>query len=269
MILLDQAGAGTSGATILRPVRAQKSFVEHFWAQSVRSSSDGPSWRVIPEANPNLIFVASRESRSIRIRCHVVGPRSCFTDVRMTDRILTCGVRLRPGALAVLTRLPASDFTDRSVPVEDVFGARGTLLTEQLAESRSPLAAISRLSDFLSHHWTQQKHIAHLPLGEHVRVEDMARQAGLPLRTLRARLIHHVGLSPKRALRVERLHRALRRSQHGPVSWAQIAVNCGFADQAHLIREFQDLLGESPTAWIRRSRLPISSRQGTLPHSRV
>jgi len=78
--------------------------------------------------------------------------------------------------------------------------------------------------------------------------------------------MQHLGLSPKRLLRIERLHRVLANSQGGSVSWAQLAVTCGFADQAHMIREFQELLGESPTAWSSRSALPICSRQRAGPN---
>jgi AraC-like DNA-binding protein len=260
MILLDQAGAGASGARFFPPLPAQEPFIEHFWIQQTRSSTVGRTWRIIPDVNPYLIFVVSREDSRVHGRCALVGPRSRFADVTMANRILTCGARLRPGALPLLTHFPASDFTDRSVLVEDVFGAHGKLLIEQLDELRSPIPAISIISDFLSHKCTGQNRVARLPVGAYSRVEDMAAQTSLPVRTLRSRLMQHVGLSPKRVIRIERLHRALVSSGGRSIAWAEIAASSGFADQAHMIREFHVLLGESPTAWSRRSRLPICSR---------
>jgi AraC-like DNA-binding protein len=261
MILLDQAGAGANVARFFPPLRTQEPLVEHFWVQHPRSSPVGHTWRIIPDANPYLIFVVSRKDSRVHGRCFLVGPRSRFADVRMADRILTCGARLRPGALPLLTRFSAADFTDRSVFVEDVFGKHGKLLTEQLDELRSPIPAVSIISDFLSHKWTGHERIARLPLGRYTRVEDMAAQTGLLIRTLRSRLIQHVGLSPKRVIRIERLQRALMSSQSHSSAWGEIAASSGFADQAHMIREFRDLLGESPTVWSRRSHLPICSRQ--------
>jgi AraC-like DNA-binding protein len=261
MILLDQAGAGANEARFFPPLRTQEPFIEHFWIQHNHSSPVGHTWRIIPDANPYLIFVLSHEDSRVHGRCCLVGPRSRFADVTVANRILTCGARLRPGALPLLTRFSASDFTDRSVFVEDVFGARGKLLMEQLDELKSPIAAIGIISEFLSLEWTGHNRVARLPLGRYTRVEDMAVQTGLPVRTLRSRLIQHVGLSPKRVIRIERLHRALFRSQYRPTAWGEIAASSGFADQAHMIREFHDLLGESPTSWSRRSRLPIRSRQ--------
>jgi AraC-like DNA-binding protein len=261
VILLDQAGAGADGARFFRPLRTHEPFIEHFWIQRTRSSPAGNNWRIIPDANPYLIFVAAHENSRVHQRCFLVGPRSRFADVTMADRILTCGARLRPGALPLLTRFSASDFTDRSVSVEDVFGVHGKMLIEQLDELRSPIAAVGIISDFLSHRWTVHNRVARLPLDQYTRVEEMAAQTGWPIRTMRSRLMQHVGLSPKRVIRIERLHRALFGSQYRSVAWGEIAASSGFADQAHMIREFRDLLGESPTVWSRRSRLPICSRR--------
>lgn len=250
MILLDQAGAGASRTKLFSPLPAQESLVECFWTQQVCSNPIGQSWRIIPDASPHLIFVASR----FKARCALVGARSRFADVSMAGRIFTCGARLRPGALPILTRLPASDFTDRSVPTEEAFGARGRILLERLAMLNSPNEALHLISDFLTGALADHDCAPRFCLGECARVEDMAAMSGLAVRTLHSRLRQHVGLSPKRALRIGRLQRALVGSQDRSTSWAQIAADSGFADQAHMIREFHDLLGESPTLWRQRSR---------------
>ncbi|HTX57718.1 MAG TPA: helix-turn-helix transcriptional regulator [Candidatus Acidoferrales bacterium] len=262
MILLDQAGAGADRARFFPPLRTQVPFIEHFWIQETDPTPVRRDWRIIPDLNPYLIFAISRKDSRAHARCVLVGPRSRFADVTMADRLLTCGARLRPGALPSLTRLPASDFTDRSVCVEDVFGARGRVLIERLDGLRCPNRAIRVISGFLSREWSRNdRRIDHLPLDEFTRVEDMAARTGLSIRTLRSRLASHVGLSPKRVIRIERLYRALVNAQRRAVAWGEIAASSGFADQAHMIRDFHDLLGESPTEWSRRSRLPIRSRQ--------
>ncbi|WP_232625925.1 helix-turn-helix domain-containing protein [Achromobacter deleyi] len=49
-----------------------------------------------------------------------------------------------------------------------------------------------------------------------------------------------------------RFHQACRLAQQPGSEWAQVAAAGGYADQAHLAREFIDLAGESPQAWARR-----------------
>lgn len=265
MILLDQAGAGATTARIFLPPRALDPLIEHFWVQQVQGSATGKTWRVIPDPNPYMIFVVSRKDSRVQARCALVGPRSRFADVSMANRVFTCGVRLRPGALPLLTGFPASDFTDRSVPVEAVFVARGKLLMERFGECCSPRRALEEMSHFFSRQRVDRNGLVRFPLDRCTRVGELAAQSGLPVRTLHGRVMQHVGLSPKRFLRVERLHRALATSQCHSIAWAQVSAISGYADQAHMIREFVALLGESPSAWRGRAPLPICSIQPPQP----
>jgi AraC-like DNA-binding protein len=261
MIVLDQAGAGADGARFFPPSPAHMPWLEYLWTQQVDAAPIGRTWRVVPELNPPLLFALGRAGSRLHARCVLVGARSRFADVAMANRTLTCGACLRPGALPHLTRLPSSDFTDQSIPIETVFGTRGKLLMERLGEPASCRGALDAIAAFLAELWTGQNACADLALEGCSRVEQLAARAGVPRRTLHSRLTQEVGLSPKRVLRIQRLHRALTLAQDRPSAWSQIAARSGFADQAHMTREFVDLLGESPSAWRQRSRLPIRSRQ--------
>ncbi|HZS61581.1 MAG TPA: helix-turn-helix domain-containing protein [Gemmatimonadaceae bacterium] len=253
MILLDQAGAGVGGVRFFPVPRGPRRVVEHFWVQHEHTGhSAGQTWRIIPDTGAHVIFVVSRERPGLSTRCYLIGARSCFTDVAVANRIFTLGARLRAGALPVLTRFPASDFTDRGIPVEESFGSRGKMLHERLGATHSPAAAVAVMAEFLSRECGDRA-MPRFPLAHCHRVEDMASALGWPVRTLHLRAVENLGLSPKRALRIERLHRALVGFQARSDGWAQIAANAGFTDQAHLIREFQSLLGETPTAWGRRA----------------
>jgi AraC-like DNA-binding protein len=265
MILLDQAGAGAEGARFFPPSPAQVPWVEYLWTQQVDAAAPGRTWRVVPELNQHLIFTLARTGSRLHARCFLVGARSRFADVVMANRIVTCGACLRPGAISHLTRLPSSDFTDRSISVEEAFGTQGKLLLEQLGGHLPSRDSVETIAAFLAQVGTSQNRRASLPLDGCNRVRQLAAQTGLPPRTLHSRLTRELGLSPKRVLRIQRLHRALKLAQDRSSAWPQIAAGSGFADQAHMIREFVDLLGESPTAWRRRSHLPISSIPRAVP----
>lgn len=64
------------------------------------------------------------------------------------------------------------------------------------------------------------------------------------------RFHEEVGIGPKAVARMVRFNRALTlaRTEKDP-DWADIAALCGYADQAHLIRDFRALAGETPAAW--------------------
>lgn len=85
-------------------------------------------------------------------------------------------------------------------------------------------------------------------------VAETARQIGWSTRYLSRRFKTQTGLRPVTAARMLRFQRATRMAR-GPVfNWAQVAHAAGYADQAHLIREFRELSGSTPTAWAARAR---------------
>ena len=75
---------------------------------------------------------------------------------------------------------------------------------------------------------------------------------GLPSRTLRRRFTAQVGLTPKRFARVQRLQRLVRAlGGEAQVDWAAMAAEHGYADQPHLADEFRELVGVTPTGYLR------------------
>jgi AraC-like DNA-binding protein len=80
-----------------------------------------------------------------------------------------------------------------------------------------------------------------------IAVETVAKEVGLSRRHLERRFRDRVGLSVKQIARIARIHSALDMIQRRPeLSGAEIAADCGYSDQAHLIRECQQLAGRTP-----------------------
>jgi len=244
--------------------RSLQPFVEHFWTQRKVPASAEQLWRIPPDANPYLIFTASSStSGEPRVRCMLVGPCSRFLDIPVGNRVYTCGVRLRPGVLRLLARLPVFELTNEALPIEEVFAARGLRLLDQLGEPASWDQAPARMAEFLRRELAKHDSFRPLPIRRTRSVDALAEEVGCATRTLHYRVVQEVGFSPKLWLRIERLHRAIASSIARVGPWAEIATNCGFADQAHMVREFKALLGESPTAWSRRSPfVPLAEAAG-------
>lgn len=264
MILFDQAGAAEFRSTLIPANDSLKGFVEHFFIQDAPTAAERlTAWRIVPDASPHIIVTAQQQTSFLEnIRCVVVGARSRFLDTSLVNRGITFGLRLHPGTLPLLTRLPAWDFSDRGAAVEDIFGARGRALVEQVASQRTIAEALRVLAEFFAEEFASQSPPCNVNPSQYRinRAKDLAALLGLPDRTLHARIKEHIGLAPKRYLRLQRLHGTLNVCRRRAQSWSQISAMCGYADQAHMVREFQDLLGESPAAWQKRS-LPICSRQ--------
>ena len=86
----------------------------------------------------------------------------------------------------------------------------------------------------------------------------MARQSGCSSRHFRRLCLDETGLTPKRLCRILRFRRTLNRIQSGPwnnapIDFSDVAAEAGYYDQAHLIREFQELAGCTPGSLVRHA----------------
>ncbi|PSR52711.1 hypothetical protein AHMF7605_03805 [Adhaeribacter arboris] len=79
---------------------------------------------------------------------------------------------------------------------------------------------------------------------------DLAYHTNMPLRTLERQFTERVGVSPKLFARFKRFHQALALMNYPkPATWTDIALTCGYYDQAHFIKEFKTFSNQSPTTY--------------------
>jgi AraC-like DNA-binding protein len=92
--------------------------------------------------------------------------------------------------------------------------------------------------------------------GGRVTIEELATQTGFTRKHLGTLFQQQVGLSPKSLARIHRFRGALALldGSAGQVPWAELAEQCGFYDQSHLINEFRRFTGFSPVELARRDR---------------
>ena len=82
------------------------------------------------------------------------------------------------------------------------------------------------------------------------RVDQLSAESGMTARTLQRLFADYVGVSPKWVMRRARLHEAAERADSGePVDWALLATDLGYADQAHLTRDFTVTIGVPPARY--------------------
>jgi AraC-like DNA-binding protein len=86
-----------------------------------------------------------------------------------------------------------------------------------------------------------------------LRIGDLAEGCLSP-RQLRRRFQAAVGLSPKELARIRRLRASAAAAVLEELSWCEVTADAGYADQAHLVREFRDLLGVTPGAFEQHAR---------------
>lgn len=86
------------------------------------------------------------------------------------------------------------------------------------------------------------------------RVEDLARAVTLSPRQLRTLMVAETGLAPKQLCRQFRFDRVVAHLAAGSQNLAEVAAATGYSDQAHLAREFRQMVGCSPSQWLAEER---------------
>jgi AraC-like DNA-binding protein len=82
--------------------------------------------------------------------------------------------------------------------------------------------------------------------GRHSSVRGISRELTISSRQLERRSLESFGVAPKMIARIARFQRALRMRGTGAATWTQIAHDCGYYDQMHMIRDFRIFAGDAP-----------------------
>lgn len=187
----------------------------------------------------------------------LVGPSSRHSIVEFEANRAHVFAELPLGAASLLG-IPLEGSTDEYVPLADLWGSDGRLLRERLLEAPSPTQRLRVFEETLTRRLLAggatdpAVGAAAAGLSAGLPVAEVAERLGLLSRSFRRRFLGQVGMTPKRFARVTRLRRLVSSLQpQGPVDWATVAAEHGYYDQAHLIDEFNDLIGVTPSAYLR------------------
>jgi AraC-like DNA-binding protein len=183
----------------------------------------------------------------------------------LTTRVLvgqgwTVAAMTRPGGLGAFVSGSAADFTDRVVPLGQALGTDEAALLRQVTAEPDEAARVALLAAALEQAVDPERR---LPAGRVAevarlaetdrgvrRLADLCDLAGLGPRTLQRMFLQYAGVSPTWVIRRYRLLEAAESVREGkPVSWAEIAAGLGYADQAHLTRDFRAATGQTPAAY--------------------
>src|SRR5262245_36071535 len=244
------------------PHPALAPWVECFWSAADSGADAGARETVLPDGCPEWIFHLEAPYRSVEAESlapqppsFVVGTTTGPFAIETTGPVSTFGVRFRPGGVSVFLPLPVSELTDLAAETADLWAADGRRVEEQVREAPDAPSRSAAIERFLLTRSRPDRAARRgvdaavaLILGGRgaVPIEEVAGRIGKSRRQLERAFSEGVGVSPKTLARLARFQNVLRRAGRGSPRWAELAAECGYADQAHLIREFKEFAGEPP-----------------------
>ena len=265
-----------------RPKPPLSKFVDSFWLYE----GDAPqnrAERILPTGTLELVinlrqnelrfYDTERPENCSRLSGAVVSGASGrgFTPAQEAFII---GIHFKPGGAFPFLGLPAGDLADTHVDLETLWGPSAHRLRERLCEARTSAerfqllqeALLSRLCAGVEQHYAVSAALE-MFRKNHAgpRVREAAKYLGLSQRRFIQVFKAEVGITPKLFSRIQRFQQTRTFIQHNPsINWADLAVDLGYFDQSHFIREFVEFSGLSPTDYINRHKNFI---EDNLPHS--
>ncbi|MFT3923960.1 MAG: AraC family transcriptional regulator [Myxococcales bacterium] len=273
---------GQSARGFFRPLRALSSILDFGLVLPDYRYRNGQQVQRVPNARTTLYYAADvRRNSSARTATGLFceGPHS-----KSFGTLGECGemvaVKVRAGGLGALLGVPAKEVRDSTLSLTEIWGRDADLIAERMAEAPSTRERVTIFQQELARR--VQRGLGYDPVavaasnlieqsGGRLRVSEIIERSGYSQRALLQKFDQGVGLTPKQQARVARIRATIARMADPSVlDWAELAVRSGYADQAHMIHEFRDLVGHPPVKFIERRQAfsPIgadASGQSALP----
>ncbi len=232
-------------------------FIEHYWR--VRWDLRGqPPYMSENLPHPCVNLVIEREQSGIFGL--VTGKFAHYLE----EEGSVFAAKFRPGAFYPFLKQPVASITDKVLPLCHLFGSAGNALEAEILALDDDAARVQTLDAFLCAHLPQpDEQISHVnQIIDSIaanraitHVDELVKQINLSKRTLQRLFHHYVGVSPKWVIKRFRLHEAAEKIAAGTVTdWPRLALELGYFDQAHFIRDFKAVVGMTPAAYAKTAQ---------------
>jgi AraC-like DNA-binding protein len=243
------------------PPAALASIVRCVWTLEGHADDFGDAIQpVLPDGCPELVvhvgdpFERVDDSGAVERQPAVLiaGQLISQLSLRATGRVGVAGVRFHPDGAAALLGTPQQDLAGLTIGIDDVSTPLFRCIDEARDSANGSVKDLARgiVDRLLIHARTatidERVHHAIAIIERRrgrVSIDRLARHLGVTRRHLERRFQTLVGISPKRLARIARFQHALRMlgELEGAPRGTRTAAECGYADQAHFVREFREL----------------------------
>jgi methylphosphotriester-DNA--protein-cysteine methyltransferase len=252
-----------------RPAPPLSDFVDLLWLYEGEVTAHDKE-RLLPDGTVELV-INLREDRipvwdprnpekfSTISGCVVSGPRTEFFVIDTASSATTAGIHFKSGGAFPFFRVPPSDLSNQSIPLEALWGAASAQMREQVlaaatAEDKFRVlecCLLEQLVKPLERHPAVSFAIRQLRSRPHGPVSQIVDAVGFSQRRFIELFSAEVGLTPKLFSRVSRFQKVVRTAHAlDNVNWAQMALDCGYYDQAHFNHDFQEFAGITPMRYL-------------------
>ncbi|MDJ1131358.1 DUF6597 domain-containing transcriptional factor [Streptomyces iconiensis] len=236
-------------------------WIEHYWLIEWDLPEPYLS-HVVPHPCVNVVFERRGPEGVAPANGLVSGVGTSLYSTKLEGTGRVCGTQFRPGGFRpfLTPPRPLTALTGELLPLERTFPGTGQAAARVLS-ARDEDARVAALDAFFLSLAPREDPAAEraMALAHRIRtdrgvlrVERLAAQEGISVRSLQRLFATYVGVSPKWVILRYRVHEAMERATaHPGTDWARLAAELGYSDQAHLVRDFTAAVGVPPSVFAR------------------
>ncbi|HRH48293.1 MAG TPA: AraC family transcriptional regulator [Panacibacter sp.] len=250
-----------------KPSLMLSDFVRTFRLVNFEYKLDGslPAKAYPPKAEHCLSFYArdyetveyqNSKTKTGNLSTVLFGQQTEVTRRFVGNNFLLIQVVFKPGALYRITGIPSNHLTNQYIDAETVFSKEIKTVNNKINECKSFLQMIAAVESFLMNEIKQKSYAVNaldiatsslFSTGVIPTVDVLAKNSFQSTRNFERHFSQRMGVSPKFFLKVFRFENAFRMKNINPkLDWLSIALNCGFYDHQHLVKDYKNLTGFSP-----------------------
>jgi AraC-like DNA-binding protein len=208
-----------------------------------------------------IIDPARHADEARRLGTFTAGIYDSFVIVESQGDSCCIQINFTPIGARRFLQLPLCELSNRSVGLDELYGDQSMRVVEALAEAGDWDRRFELLEALIGKRiaearptrreiqwaWGQMQQS-----GGILEISRLAQELRWSHKHLIAQFRDHLGFPPKRLGRILRFQRTIKQIAEGdPKSWVELAFDCGYFDQSHMIREFDELAGCTPEEYVR------------------
>ena len=248
-----------------------RQFVDVIWLYEGSTLPSHEKERLLPDGSTELVFNLAEDKIRLYDRENtnrfqafcgsvICGPHSQFFVIDTAEQSAVAGVHFKPGGAFPFLGIPTSQLHNLHVGLDTLWGALAAEVRERLLGAKTveaklrviEAALLTVAGGALERHPAVAYALREFAGAPHERrVSDVTDKIGLSARRFIEVFRNEVGLAPKLFCRVRRFQKVLPLIQRGKeIDWAEIALSCGYFDQAHFNHDFRAFSGINPSTYL-------------------
>ncbi|WP_188067507.1 AraC family transcriptional regulator [Brevibacillus brevis] len=244
------------------PSRCLVNDIACYWTSEYDGKGIAPASRVIPDGCVDIIF--NLGATSYQKGAFLTGLMRTYEVIPLTEPQSMIGIRFYAEGAARFLRYPVAIINGHHPNLEDIWGKEADEVTEALLEASNTAERIALLEqELIKRLWLDDPADQLLLTSMNYLYEyrgnlsmaALAEKVNYSERTLRRTFQHQLGMSPKELGRIIQFQGLLQMLAKGTrTSFTDVALQCGYYDQSHLIKSFHTFYGEAPSKIISPDR---------------